>query len=344
MNAQADVLFEEKKGRHGDLGMIVLNRPAALNALNLNMVQAMYARLQIWAQQDSIKAVIIQAAPGRAFCAGGDLRRISADFFYHEYHLNHAIFHFPKPYIALLNGITMGGGVGISIHGSHRVVTEHTVFAMPETGIGFFPDVGGTYFLPRLADHIGFYLGLSGVRLASDDCAAIGVATQKIAAESLANLVEALAQQPFEGDVQQAVTHIINQFTIPVQTAPLLEQRDRINHCFAGETMEAVMQTLQAAAHPFYQQAAAALAKKSPTSLKVTLRALQTGQQLDFDACMQQEYRLACRFLQQHDFSEGIRAAIIDKDQTPFWEPPTLQAVSASLIDQYFKPLAKELY
>lgn len=353
MNPYTEVLFEEISGTNGNLGMIILNRPAVLNSLNHSMVKAMYDQLQAWAVADHIKAVVIRAAEGRAFCAGGDLRLtydrirshdpIMAHFFHDEYLLNRFIFHFPKPYIALLDGITMGGGVGISIHGSHRVATERLLFAMPETGIGFFPDVGGTFFLPRLPGYVGYYLGLVGARIASDDCVALGIAQQKVAPEVLPALIDALAQCSFENDARGAVTAVINKFKLPSQTSPLMKHQSALDGCFAGKTMEEILLALQNSEDKICQQALSLIAKKSPTSLKVTLQALHDGKNLDFDVCMRQEYRLTCRFLKEQDFAEGIRAVIIDKDQNPQWNPSILEEVTSSMVKKYFAPLAEEL-
>lgn len=354
MGSYTDVLFEEKKGKGGNLGVILLNRQNVLNSLDHDMIHAMYNQLQAWTEADHIKAVVIRAAEGRAFCAGGDLRltydRIKAhdpamaNFFRDEYQLNRLIFHYPKPYIALLDGITMGGGVGISIHGSHRIATDNLLFAMPETGIGFFPDVGGTYFLPRLPGKIGFYLGLVGAKIASDDCVGIGIAQLKVAQQSLPELINALAENVFdEKDARQSVTQIMQPFRLSSQPSQLLEQRRAIYDCFSGDTVEEIVTALQKSENITCKEAALLIAKKSPSSLKITLKALQEGKRLDFDACMRQEYRLVTRFLQGHDFAEGIRAVIIDKDQKPKWQPSSLKEVTESEVEKYFAPLMKEL-
>lgn len=357
MTAYTDVLFETISGKAGDVGVITLNRPEVLNSLDHGMIQHMYTHLNEWKSARTIKAVIIRAAEGRAFCAGGDLRlthdrwlvkdRALSQFFYEEYHLNRLIFHFPKPYIALLDGITMGGGVGISIHGSHRVATDRLLFAMPETGIGFYPDVGGTYFLPRLPGKTGYYLGLTGARLDCDTSVALGVATLKVARESLNNIIRALADEPLDDraglSARQRASEVLNQFNLPIQPSHLLAQQAEIDHCFAGDRMEAIISLLQQSRSPLMKEAIAVLAKKSPTSLKVTLKALQEGKELDFDECMKQEYRLTCHFLEGHDFAEGIRAIIIDKDQAPVWDPATLNEVSHREVLDYFAPLSKEL-
>lgn len=341
-----EVLFEEMRGNGGNLGVMTLNRPSALNSLTHKMIVAMHARLKIWAADTNIKAVIIRAVEGRAFCAGGDLKLTyeracrkdpaMMEFFNDEYQLNCYIHHYPKPYIAILNGITMGGGVGVSIHGSHRIATDKLLFAMPETGIGFFPDVGGTYFLPRLPGKLGYYLGLTGARIKSDDCVGLGIAQHKVAEEDLTELLSAIANQEFTADAKASVTQAIKQFELAAQPSALLAQQDVIEKIFHQNTMEDILQNLHDSKETICQDALTALTKKSPTSLKVTLRALDQGQHLDFDTVMQHEYRLTCRFLQEHDFIEGIRAVIIDKDQKPQWEPAALVEVTREQVESYF--------
>lgn len=348
-----DVLFEEIQGKEGNLGVIILNRPSALNSLNQVMVHAMYAQLETWESAPHIKAVIIRAAEGRAFCAGGDLRLtydriknhdpVMPDFFLHEYQLNRKIFHYSKPYIALLNGITMGGGVGISIHGSHRVATDNLLFAMPETGIGFFPDVGGSYFLPRLPGYIGYYLGLTGARIGCDAAFEIGIVTHKVIESALPEIINALAQQSFAGDAKAHVSKILNQYNVTGQATQLMAEQLAINHCFSAKTVEEIVHALAQNQHAICKEAVLAIAKKSPTSLKVSLQALQLGAHYSFDECMQQEYRLVTRFLEGHDFAEGIRAVIVDKDQNPHWHPARIEDVSADEVAEYFAPVAHEL-
>lgn len=348
-----DVLFEEVPGQGGSLGLITLNRPAVLNSLNHDMIAAMHPKLIEWAKASHIKGVVIRATEGRAFCAGGDIRLayeraiqrnpLMTEFFYDEYQLNRCIYHYPKPYIALLDGITMGGGVGVSIHGSHRIATDRILFAMPETGIGFFPDVGGTYFLPRLSGMNGYYLGLTGARLKVDDCTALGLATHKVKHESLPDILSALVDTKFGADAKAAVTGVLAAFQTEVAPSPFQEAQAEISACFSSSTIEEMMKSLAESANPVCQDALSALQKKSPTSLKVTLQALNQGKNMDFDACMQQEFRLVSRFLLGHDFIEGIRAVIIDKDQSPVWQPATLAQVDQSTIENYFAPLSKEL-
>ncbi|OGT56417.1 MAG: hypothetical protein A3F43_02480 [Gammaproteobacteria bacterium RIFCSPHIGHO2_12_FULL_42_10] len=341
-----DICFADLPGREGNLGVITLNRPKALNALNHNMLLAMHEALQRWADDREIKAVVVRAAPGRAFCAGGDLRWVYErhlanesylQFFKDEYQLNSAIYHYPKPYIAFLDGITMGGGAGISINGSHCVATEQLLFAMPETGIGFFPDVGGTYFLSHLPGKLGWYLGLTGARIGCDDCVSAGLVQHKVQEAAWPAVVDQLLIQPFGLDPDEAVTKILTQFTIPVLQSPLILHQAAIEHCFSCHTVEDVIRALEQSPHIFCRQAAVAMLQKSPTSLKVTHIVLQRSSQLDFDACMQQEYRLTTYFSKQADFMEGIRATIIEKDNTPHWRPDTLSAVNEREIKADFE-------
>lgn len=351
MTAEPQVLFEEK----GALGKIVLNRPQALNALTLEMAIAMKARLEAWARDERIAAVVVRGQPredGKApFCSGGDIRalyegrtdpehRAGRAFYWHEYRLDARVFHFPKPYLSLIDGVVMGGGVGISVHGSHRIFTERALFAMPETGIGLFPDVGGTYFLPRLPDAAGVYLALSGQRLKAADALALGVATHHVPSARLEALEEALAEAAARPDAPAAIERALAGFSADPGPAALAGTSAAIARCFAGPSVEAVMAALEAEAGEWARRERATLATKSPTSLKVTFRQMREGAWLAFDDCMRLEYRLALRFLEGHDFYEGIRAAIVDKDNAPKWRPATLEEVSEEAVAAYFAPLA----
>jgi enoyl-CoA hydratase len=353
MDASQDVLFEEISGRDGNIGLITLNRPKVLNALNHKMFNIINYHLAEWETADNIKAVIIRAAEGRAFCAGGDIRsayekKLNNDqtliyFFRDEYQMNLRIYHYPKPFIALLDGITMGGGAGISINGSHRVATERLVFAMPETGIGFYPDVGGTYFLSRLPYKMGFYLGLTGVRINYNDCAALGLVQHTISQESFSELTYALADTALNENAKAQVSEIIEKFAVSYPKSELLEHLHEIESCFSKNTVEEIFQALEKNGNEWCLQTLTSLKTKSPTSLKVTLNALQEGEKNSFNSCMRTEYRLTTRFLEAQDFFEGIRAAIIDKDQTPHWMPATLADVSTEEVKKYFAPLHQEL-
>ena len=330
-----EVLFETR----GSLGLITLNRPQALNALNRPMCLAIHAQLDAWRDDAAVKAVVIQGAGERAFCAGGDVVTVyhagkngSPDwegFFHDEYRMNHAIATFPKPYVALIDGITMGGGVGLSIHAPYRVATERTLFAMPETGIGLIPDVGGTHALPRLPGALGTYLGLTGARLKAADCVYAGIATHHVPSDRLDALVEALA-----GGGEVAT--LLGDFDCDTEEAPLEGVRAAIDRHFAHDKVEAIVASL-AKGDDWAQAQAATLAKMSPTSCKLTLRALREGAGLDIAGALRNEYRVVCAIKAEHDFYEGIRAQLIDKDRNPKWQPATLAEVSEAEVDRYFR-------
>jgi enoyl-CoA hydratase len=327
------------------LGHITLNRPNALNALTHEMCAFIYDALQGWAQDDAVHAVLIDAVPGRAFCAGGDIRSIyrlgredpaqAEAFFATEYRLNAAVRHFPKPYLALLNGITMGGGAGLSVHGSHRIATENATFAMPETGIGLYPDVGGSFFLSRLPGETGTYLALAGARIATTDMLALGLATHFVPSDRTDQLAPRLAQ----GQTPDAAMQELAQ--VPAEAASLAAHRREIDGIFSGSSVEAIIANLQAGS-VWASGVAQTLAFRSPTSLKLTLKALREAKKLDFDGCMRMEYRLTLGLLRGHDLYEGVRALLIDRDQQPHWEPDSLAGVTDEQIDAYFAPLGKK--
>lgn len=345
---QAPVLFTEIPGKDGKLGVLTLNRPAVLNALNYDMLKLLQKHLTSCAENPEIKAVIVRAAEGRAFCAGGDLRlayqqKMTQDpqflqFFLDEYRLNRYIYHYPKPYIALLDGITMGGGLGISIHGSHRLGTDNLVLAMPETAIGFFPDVGGSYVLSRLPGQLGICAGLLGTPLSSADCLALQLIDFNISSESIPAIITALAEANLGDKPRAAVTQVLAQFQKPVKSTTLNNYQSFIDKYFAKESIEEIIAALAADANPWCQEMVTLFHKKSPTSLKVTLKLLRMALNLDFDRCMDLEEILAIHLLQGHDFYEGIRALIIDKDNKPQWQPHTLAEVSQAMVDGYFLP------
>lgn len=342
----SEVIFQ----RSGASGRITLNRPQALNALNHEMCRAIHQRLAEWAVDDTVRLVVIDGAGERAFCAGGDVRALyrlrragrEADliaFYRDEYRLNAFIKRYPKPYVALIDGIAMGGGVGVSVHGSHRVATERTVFAMPETGIGLFPDVGATWFLPRLPGEIGCFLGLTGHRLGTADCLYTGLADVAVHSDQLPDLIAALggaADADAIGDILRRTAA-----SSPAADAPpaLAALRDEIDTAFAGARVEDILTRLDRAGSAFARAATATLRQKSPTSLKVALHQMREGARHTFDECMQLEYRLACRFMRGHDFFEGVRAVVIDKDNIPDWQPATLAAVTGEIVAGYFAPL-----
>ena len=340
--ADADILFE----RRGGIGLVTLNRPGALNALTHAMTTEMHAMLRAWEGDDGVSAVVVRGAGDRAFCAGGDIQALyrargddldrSYRFYWDEYRLNTYIKHYAKPYVALIDGIVMGGGVGVSVHGSHRVVTEKALFAMPETGIGLFPDVGGTYFLPRCPGEIGMYLGLTGARLGAGDSLFAGVGTHHVPGARLESLTEALAANP------AALDAMLDEHAGTAEYGFLPTLRREIDAAFGAESVEAIVLALDAGLSPWAGKTLAIMRGKSPTSLKVAFRQLRQGRSLSFDACMRLEYRLVCRFMRGDDFYEGIRAAVIDKDRQPLWRPATIEAVAAAEVERYFASLGAD--
>lgn len=338
-----EVLFEQR----GAAGLITLNRPKALNALTRDMCLRMKAQLARWASEPAVSAVVIRGAGERGFCAGGDIRALydsgkagtpyALDFYRDEYRLDAAIKHFPKPYLALVHGIVMGGGVGVSVHGSHRIAGESAVFAMPETGIGLFPDVGGSHFLPRCPGQTGMYLALTGARLKTADCLYAGIATHFVPQAQWEALIEKLAAG---ASPDQALAGLADS----VPDTFLETHRSSIDRIFALESVEAVLAALDADGTDWAGETAKTMRGKSPTSLKVTFRQIREGAKLAFDDCMRMEYRMVNRIVAGHDFYEGVRAAIIDKGGAPKWQPADLAGVGDADVDAYFAPLGdKEL-
>jgi len=353
MQTIPEINFEEISGRDGNLGLITLTRTNVLNALNQVMFYALNEQLTEWEAANHIKAVVIRAAEGRAFCAGGDIRSAYerkktndptlSHFFRDEYRLNWHIHHYSKPYIALVDGINMGGGVGISVHASHRVATDRLLLSMPETGIGFYPDVGTTFILSRLPHKIGFYLGLTGARINLNDCMVSGLVDYALNRDSFPELIYKLADTSFDADARASVTEVIQNYVIPAGESVLWEHREEISNCFNKETVEEILFALENQPSQWCHDIATIIKAKSPTSLKVTLQALLDAKKLDFDDCMRMEYRLTSRFIEGHDFFEGIRAAVIDKDHKPQWQPARLEQVTLFDIEKYFVPLEVEL-
>lgn len=342
----SDILFEDGRG----IGRVTLNRPAALNAVTLEMLHALDDRLADWEADGGIGAVVI-SGEGRAFAAGGDIRRLyeagragdayTATFFWDEYLTDWRVYHYPKPYVAIMNGVTMGGGVGLSVHGSHRVVTENTVFAMPETGIGFFPDVGATYFLPRLPGCIGLYMALTGARLRAADCLYTGIGTHYVPADRLAPLLEALREAELAAsadDARQRVTEVLDRFATDPGESPIAALRSSIDAAFRAEGVEEVVANLSADGGEWAQKTLAGMMARSPTALKVAFEQVRRGAALEFDACLTLEYRISQAFMRGHDFFEGVRATIVDKDGKPQWRPDSLAAVDPAVVQSYFEP------
>ncbi len=343
-----DILFE----RRGAIGLATLNRPAALNALTLDMVRAYARQLDAWQGDTGLRAVVLRGAGGRAFCAGGDVvavhdagkagGRLTKDFFREEYTLNYRINRLWVPHVALLDGVTMGGGVGLSVHGSHRVATEKILFAMPETGIGLFPDVGGGYFLPRLSGEIGMYLAMTGHRLRLADCAYARIATHVVGSASIDKLVDALAGADFGGDLHAGVNRVLAGFAADPGAAPLAEHRAAIDRCFAGDTVEGMLAALEREGTDWAKQQRAAMLPKSPTSMKISLRQLRLGARMDFAGELRMEYRLSQAFMAGHDFYEGVRALLVDKDNKPRWQPAALAEVGEDILARHFDQVPPE--
>ena len=334
----------------GQIGRITLNRPKALNALSMDMVHAMTEALLAWKDDDSVKAVIVDGEGEKGFCAGGDIRMLHDSgkaggeeawrFWQDEYQLNTLIKRYPKPYVALIDGITMGGGVGISVHGSHRVAGDRTMLAMPETGIGFFPDVGGTYFLPRLAGEIGMWMGLTGARLKAPDCVATGIATHYTPSGDLPALIAALEQADLSGD--DALEVLLEEFSGDPGDSDLAHTRGLIDAAFAGDDVAAMVERIGGAGDSWSQKQAKIIATKSPSALKLTCAAIRSGADMDYEDVMRQELRLSVHCLDGVDFYEGVRAVIIDKDNAPNWSPATLDGVDEASIAAYFEPLTDD--
>ncbi len=332
--------------RAGDVGRLTLNRPQALNALNQAMVDAMTAALLDWREDAGVKAVVVDGAGEKGFCAGGDIRMLAESgqagdgrawrFWRDEYRLNTLIAEYPKPYVALMDGITMGGGVGVSVHGDFRVAGDRTTFAMPETGIGFHPDVGGAYFLPRLAGEIGTWMGLTGARLKAADCILTGVATHYVPSDTLAALIDALEGAALDHD-GEAVEALLGRFSGDAGQSDLALTRGLIDSAFAGDDIDAMAGRLEAAGDAWSLRQLDILRSKSPTACQITLAALRRGADLSFRDVMIQDLRVSMRCLDDgSDFYEGVRAVILDKDNAPRWAP------AQSDVTAWFEPLARD--
>lgn len=338
--AVPDIRFE----RRGRLGVVTIDRPKALNALTLGMIREFDPMLSQWTHDHQVEAVVIQGAGEKAFCAGGDVRAVyeagkrgtdvlTYEFFFEEYRLNRRIHRFAKPYVALIDGIAMGGGLGLSVHGRYRVVTEKAMVAMPETSIGLFPDVGGSWFLDRAPGKIGTYLGLTGARLKGADILYAGIATHFVASADLPALLEALSHTPPEA--------ALHRFARDPGPAPLAAHRAQIDRAFAPATIAGIIEAL-AKEGSWGEALAVDLAKKSPTSLAATLRLLQRHHRHEIEDCLKGEFRLVQHVMAGHDFYEGIRAVLVDKDHAPKWNPASIAAVSAESIEAMFAPLDTE--
>jgi enoyl-CoA hydratase len=336
--------------RDGAAGRITLNRPKALNALTLDMVHSFATVLDDWTGDDNIRVVIINGAGTRGLCAGGDVRALNDSglrgdgmaetFWRDEYRLNAAIGRYPKPVVAVMDGIVMGGGVGVSAHASCRIVTEKTMIAMPEVGIGLLPDVGGTWLLSRAPGEIGTYLALTGTRIGAADAMHCGLADHFVRSDRLSELAKALGEADY-GEVEA----IVKSFASDPGPAPLAAKAAAIDAMFRHGTVEECLETARSSGDDWSIKVASEIEAKSPTSLKVTLAALRHARTLDcLEDCLNMEFRIISRMFHGPDFREGVRAALIDKDQSPRWQPAALSDVSEAAVSAHFAPLGpKEL-
>ncbi|MFI4976908.1 MAG: enoyl-CoA hydratase/isomerase family protein [Caulobacterales bacterium] len=331
--------------REGRIGRLTLNRPQAIGALTTGMCRTMTAALLEWLGDPAVEAVIIDHAGDRGFCAGGDVRTLAdsaagdgvaaREFFYVEYQLDHLISVYPKPIITVMDGLVMGGGVGISLPAAYRIATERTTFAMPETGIGLFPDVGAGWHLPRLHGRTGVWLALTGARIRAADCELLGIATDIVPAATLPTLKADIAADP--AGVERWLTEV----EADAGRAPISEHHDDIDRLFAGETVETIVAQLRADGSDWAREQLAIIAGKSPLSVKVALRLMQRGakaRSLAEDLAV--EYRIASRVALSAEFREGVRAVIVDKDNAPRWRPGRLEEVTDAMVDDIFAPLS----
>ncbi|KRA58557.1 enoyl-CoA hydratase [Caulobacter sp. Root655] len=343
MNDQPEVLVRVQK----NVGRLTLNRPQALHALTQTMCEIMIGALLDWREDPEIYMVIIDHAGERGFCAGGDIRMLAHSgagdgkearaFFHTEYQLNHLLFTYETPVVAVMDGVVMGGGVGISMPAHYRIATERTTYAMPETGIGLFPDVGGGWYLPRLPGKAGLWLALTGARIKGADCLRLGIATHFVEFGAVEGLKKAIVADP------RRIDDTLKKYRADAGKAPLISIEQDLNRLFVGTSVEEIFEFLEADSSDWGKAQLAVLKTKSSQTLKVAFRQLETGAALtDFADNMAMEYRIGARVVQRHDFIEGVRAVIIDKDNAPRWDPAELEGVSDAMLDEIFAPLPSD--
>lgn len=328
----------------GRVGRIILNRPQALHALTTRMCRDITAALLAWRDDPAVELVLMDHSGERGFCAGGDIRMLAEsgagdghaarEFFFVEYRLNELLFRYPKPTVAIMDGVTMGGGVGLSRPCRYRVATERTTFAMPETGIGLFPDVGGGWYLSRMPDHIGLWLALTGARIKAADCELLGLATDYVESARVAELKAGIVADP------GATETLLTELECDAGRPPVAAHQDEIARLFANDSVEAIVAALREAGTDWAAEQLKVMGTKSPQTMKVAFRQLRLGAEAaTFAENMAMEYRIGARVVQRHDFIEGVRAVIVEKDNAPKWSPATLEGVTDAMLDEIFAPL-----
>jgi enoyl-CoA hydratase len=342
--SEADEVLCRVEGR---VGRITLNRPQAIHALTTNMCRLMTEALLAWRNDPGVELVLLDHSGERGFCAGGDIRmlaesgagdgRLAREFFFTEYRLNHLLFHYPKPRVAIMDGVTMGGGVGLSRPCRFRVATERTTFAMPETGIGLFPDVGGGWYLSRMPDHLGLWLALTGARIKAADCELLGIATDFVESAKIPELKAAIVAEPGRTET------LLTEFEGDAGRPSIAQHQDEIGRLFSGDSVEAIFDALETADSDWAREQLKILRTKSPQTLKVAFRQLQLGARAkDFAENMAMEYRIGARVVQRNDFLEGVRAVIVEKDNAPRWSEARPHDVKETTLDAIFAPLPSD--
>ncbi len=332
--------------RRGAAGLVTLNRPQALNAITHGMVLELARALDAWEADPGITRVVLQGAGGRAFSAGGDIRALyeagkagrhddALAFWRDEYHVNIRIKRYAKPYVSLIDGIVMGGGVGVSLHGAHRVAGDRYRFAMPEVAIGFFPDVGATYALPRLPGATGMYLALTGARVGPDDAGALGLATHVVPSSAFPDILDRLV-------AGEDVDAVLAEAARPTEPGPIGRERGVIDSCFSAESVPAILARLEAAAEAgsdFARATAADMRSKAPSSMAIAFEQVRRGRDLSFEQAMATEFRIVSRVVREPDFYEGVRATIIDKDGAPLWAHGRVEDIAPDWVAAHFEGL-----
>jgi enoyl-CoA hydratase/carnithine racemase len=349
----SDVHYERHLGLGGEVVHVILNRTKALNALTHEMITSLYENLTAFEKDEQVKAVYVTSRSEKAFCAGGDVRSLYEkgraqekdlfDFFKDEYRLNELTFRYKKPYVCFLDGITMGGGVGLSFHGLFPVLTPRTKFAMPETSIGFCPDVGGAYLLNKINHQVGLYLALTGQTISGSDALYFGLSPFYVESEKKEELLKHLCELDMGENAFDAVTSLLNAHFFPPEQSAYREHLECIQHCFTANNVETIFEKLSHMATTFSEKTHITLNQKSPTALKVVYKQLNRTREMTLQECLALDYQLVQAFLQDADFYEGVRALLVDKDHNPQWLPPSLALVSDEMVENYFKPQALSL-